>query len=245
VTQPSDTATLADAAPAPHAYWQRLDPPGSHPAPAGGWRHSYPARLPDGRELLLPLRVLPGPGDRAVSSLIVNQASFAVEDALADSMADHARALGAEVIVGVPTLGLPLANGVARRLGHPRMIALGTSRKFWYRDDLAQPLASITTPSGSGAGKHIYVDPRMLPLLEGRRVVIVDDVASTGSSLVAVVKLLGLAGIAPVGIVVAMRQTRRWHDALRPWFADPDAAVRGVFDTPLFAADGDGWRPIL
>jgi adenine/guanine phosphoribosyltransferase-like PRPP-binding protein len=244
VTQPSDTATLADAAPAPHAYWQRLDPPGSHPEPRDGWRHSYPARLPDGRELLLPLRVLPGAGDRAVSSLIVNQASFAVEDALADIMADHARDLGAEVIIGVPTLGLPLANGVARRLGHPRMIALGTSRKFWYRDDLAQPLASITTPSGSGAGKHIYVDPRMLPLLEGRRVVIVDDVASTGSSLVAVVKLLGLAGIAPVGIVVAMRQTRRWHDALKPWFADPDTAVRGVFDTPLFAADRDGWRPL-
>lgn len=244
MTQPSATAALTDAAPAPHAYWQRLDPPGSHPEPRDGWRHSYPARLPDGRELLLPLRVLPGAGDRAVSSLIVNQASFAVEDALADIMADHARDLGAEVIIGVPTLGLPLANGVARRLGHPRMIALGTSRKFWYRDDLAQPLASITTPSGSGAGKHIYVDPRMLPLLEGRRVVIVDDVASTGSSLVAVVKLLGLAGIAPVGIVVAMRQTRRWHDALKPWFADPDTAVRGVFDTPLFAADRDGWRPL-
>lgn len=238
-----------DAPPAPHAFWQRLDPPGSHPEPARGWRHAYPARLPDGRELLLPLRVLPKSddhaGDRAVSSLIVNQASFAVEDALADVMAGHARDLAAEVIVGVPTLGLPLAAGVARRLGHPRMVALGTSRKFWYRDDLAQPLASITTPTGSGSAKHVYLDPRMVPVLDGRRIVVVDDVASTGSSLVAVMKLLALAGMTPVGIVVAMRQTRRWHDALKPWFADPETAVRGVFDTPLFAADADHWRPVV
>jgi adenine/guanine phosphoribosyltransferase-like PRPP-binding protein len=234
--------------PAPHDYWQRLDPPGSHARPAAGFRHSYPASLPDGRELLLPLRVLPSSGshagDRAVASLIVNQASFAVEDALAEFMADHARDLGAEAIVGVPTLGLPLAAAVARRLGHPRMVALGTSRKFWYRDDLSEPLASITTPTGSGPGKRIYLDPRMLPVVAGRRVVVVDDVASSGTSLAAVLKLLALAGIAPVGIAVAMRQTRRWEKVLAPWFADADAQVRGVFDTPLFHASGDGlWRP--
>lgn len=230
---------------APHAYWQTIDPPGTHRADADGWRQSFPARLPDGRELLLPLRVLPGTGERAVASFIVNQASFAVEDALADVMAADARDLGAEIIIGVPTLGLPLAAAVARRLGHPRMVALGTSRKFWYRDDLSEPLASITTPTGSGPGKRIYLDPRMLPVLNGRRVVVVDDVASTGSSLVAVLKLLQGAGIAPAGIVVAMRQTRRWEKALAPWFADVDQAVRGVFDTPLFLATGDGaWRPV-
>lgn len=239
MTQPLDTP-----APAPHAYWQRLDPPGSHIADPAGWRHSYPARLPDGRELLLPLRVLPGNGDRAVSSLIVNQASFAVEDALCDVMAGHARDLGAEIIVGVPTLGLPLAAGVARRLGHPRMVALGTSRKFWYRDDLSEPLASITTPTGSGPGKRIYLDPRMLPVLANRRVVVVDDVASTGSSLAAVLKLLALADVTAAGVVVAMRQTRRWEKTLAPWFPTPDTGIRAVFDTPLFHATGDGhWRP--
>lgn len=239
MTQPPDTQP-----PAPHAYWQQIDPPGSHPADPAGWRYAYPARLADGRELLLPLRVLPGNGDRAVASLIVNQASFAVEDALAEIMADHARALGADIIVGVPTLGLPLAAGVARRLSHPRMVALGTSRKFWYRDDLSEPLASITTPVGSGAGKRIYLDPRMLPVLEGRRIVVVDDVASTGSSLVAVLKLFALAGLSVAGIVVAMRQTRRWHEALSPWFDDAEDHVRGAFDTPLFVAAGpDLWQP--
>jgi adenine/guanine phosphoribosyltransferase-like PRPP-binding protein len=62
-------------------------------------------------------------------------------------MAELSRPYAPQAIIGVPTLGLPLANGVARRLGHPRMVALGTSRKFWYSDDLSEPLSSITSPA--------------------------------------------------------------------------------------------------
>jgi adenine/guanine phosphoribosyltransferase-like PRPP-binding protein len=227
----------------PHDYWQRLVAGDDAPPPP--YHRSYPARLPDGRVLFLPLRVLPGGGDRAVASLIVNQASFAVEDALADAMTAAVRPLAPEVVIGVPTLGLPLAAAVARRLGHPRLVALGTSRKFWYRDDLSEPLASITTPSGSGASKRIYLDPRMLPLLAGRRVVVVDDVVSTGSSLAAVLRLLAGVDIQPVAVAVAMRQTRRWETALAPFLAAPAAQVLGVLDTPLFRADADGrWLPV-
>ncbi len=133
---------------APHEFWQVVYPAGTFdPAPTTGFRHLYPAALPDGRQIALPVRVLPGDGDQAVASLIVNQASFAVEDALAEAMAAHARAYDPEVVIGVPTLGLPLANGVARRLGHERMVALGTSRKFWYSEDLSEPMTSITSPS--------------------------------------------------------------------------------------------------
>jgi adenine/guanine phosphoribosyltransferase-like PRPP-binding protein len=230
------------SAPAPHQFWQTIETAETADAvPVDGFRTSYPARLADGRVLRLPIRVLPGDGDRAVASLIVNQASFAVEDALSDGMAARAAPFAPDVVIGVPTLGLPLANGVARRLGHSRMVALGTSRKFWYSDDLSEPLASITTPGG---GKRLYLDPRMLPLLEGRTVLVVDDVVSSGSSMAAVLRLLARAGVTPVAVVAAMLQTRRWVAALAPLLPDPETRVLGVMATPMLRRGPDGgWRP--
>ena len=192
---------------APHEFWQEIYPAGTFDTrPADGFRGLYPAQLPDDRQIALPIRVLPE-GGKAVASLIVNQASFAVEDALVDTMVGLARPFAPEVVIGVPTLGLPLANGVARRLGHKRMVALGTSRKFWYRDELSESISSITSPSH---GKRIFLDPRILPLLEGRRVVVVDDVISSGASMIAVLRLLAHVGIRPCALIFAMAQGERW-----------------------------------
>ena len=136
-----------------------------------GFTDSYPAQFRDGRQLLLPIRVLPGDGTKAVASLIINQASFAVEDALAEALTREILPFAADVVIGVPTLGLPLAANVARLLGHGRMVALGTSRKFWYQDELSEPMSSITSPAHA---KSIFIDPRMLPLLEGKRVALIE-----------------------------------------------------------------------
>jgi adenine/guanine phosphoribosyltransferase-like PRPP-binding protein len=199
----------------PHQFWQTIDPAGMHDtAPTEGFIDSYAAALPDRRQLLLPIRVLPGDGTRAVASLILNQASFAVEDAISAALAELLAPHEPDVIIGVPTLGLPLANNVARRLGHARMVALGTSRKFWYRDDLSAPMSSITSPTQK---KVIYLDPRSLPLLEGRRVAVVDDVISSGASMAAVLQLLESAGISPIVIGAAMLQGSRWQDKLGPF----------------------------
>lgn len=222
----------------PHEFWQRFEPAGSDATPAAGFTTSYPARLPDGRVLRLPIRVLPGDGSRAVASLILNQASFAVEDGLAAALAELLAPLAPEVIVGVPTLGLPLAANVARRLGHPRFVALGTSRKFWYDEGLGEPMASITSP---GHTRTLYLDPRMLPLLAGRRIAVVDDVISTAASMGAVLRLLGKAGIDPVAIGCAMLQSQRWRAAL-PAHAD---RIRAPLASPLLKRTPAGtWLPL-
>jgi adenine/guanine phosphoribosyltransferase-like PRPP-binding protein len=225
---------------APHEFWQDLYPPRTfEEAPAGGFRDLYPARLADGRQIALPVRVLPGAGDSAVASLIINQASFAVEDALADAMAALAVAHAPDIVIGVPTLGLPLANAVARRLGHLRMVALGTSRKFWYADDLSEPLTSITSPASS---KRLYLDPRMAPLLDGRRVVVVDDVVSSGASMATVLRLLDRAGVAPQAAVFAMVQGDAWKGALSGLF--PLERIHGAIASPRLRRTADGsWIP--
>lgn len=191
----------------------------------------------DGSQLLLPIRVLPGDGDAAVASLIINQASFAVEDALSQALADLLGQYDPEMIVGVPTLGLPLANNVARRLGHGRMVALGTSRKFWYRDDLSAPLSSITSPTHQ---KTIFLDPRSLPLLAGRRVAVIDDVISSGTSMVAVLGLLDRAGIEPVAVGAAMLQGTRWHEPLNRW---SDRILSPLHSPRLSKMANGAWQP--
>lgn len=216
------------------AYWQAFEPAEAwQPAP---WRFGFPARLPDGRVLRLPIRPLPGDGTRAVASLIVNQASFAVVDGLCAFMADLARPLGAEVVVGLPTLGQVLAPGVAARLGHARCVPLGYSRKFWYDEALSVELRSITTPGG---GKRAFLDPNQRALVEGRRVLVVDDAASTGSTLSGMLPFLEALGVEVAGIVVAMLQGSEWRAEL----GARASLVHGVFGCPRLALSADGWVP--
>ena len=199
----------------------------------------YPARLPDGRILFLPIRPLDRTG-LGIASLILNQCSFEVESTLADFLADRLKPAEPDVIVGMPTLGLSLARAIAERLGHGRYVALGTSRKFWYDDALSVALSSVTSPDQR---KQLYLDPRMLPLLQGARVCLIDDVISSGRSITAGLDLLRNAGIRPVAIGAAMLQTRRWIALLsrtQPAFAQ---IVEGVIGTPLLRATGSGWLP--
>src|SRR3984893_6186641 len=168
-------------------YWQDLTPEiPTRLSPTPPDPSAYPVSRPCSRILVLPLRRLPDV-NRAVASLIANQASNIVVAALADHMATQARALDAQIIVGLPTLGLAFASLVAERLGQPRYVPLGYSRKFWYDDALSEPFTSITTPE---AGKQLRLDPNLLPLIEGLRVVLVDDAISTGATTVAAVRLV-------------------------------------------------------
>jgi len=192
--------------------------------------------MPDGRTLALPLRDL---GDSAVAGLIINQASFAVLDQLAAWLAPAAAALQPDIVVGLPTLGHVVGAALARALGHENWVAPSTTRKRWYDDALSVPLSSITSPAGGGnAGRRMWLDPRMLSRLEARRVLLVDDVISTGRSAQAGLALLRAAGITPVGLAVAMVQTERW----RPGWP-PGLPVIGVFSTPLFRRSPAGWQP--
>lgn len=222
-------------------YWQRLEdgqPDGGEPAPP--FRFGYPARLPDGRVLLLPLRRLPD-GSGAVASLIANQASLQVVSTLADGMARLASRAGAEVILGLPTLGLAFAPLVAGALGLTRYVPLGYSRKYWYDEALSEPVSSVTSPGGA---KRIYLDPNQLPLLGGKRIAIVDDAISSGRTIAATVRLLRRLSLEPAAIVVAMTQTEVWRDTLATLDDDLPARVHGVLSCPRFRRTAEGWLPV-
>jgi adenine/guanine phosphoribosyltransferase-like PRPP-binding protein len=222
----------------PHDFWQELHAPDTFD-PIEERADFHVAELPDSRQLRLPIRVL-ADGEHALASLIVNQASFIVLEGLAEALAERIAAYDIDVVAGLPTLGLTLAAAVARALGHARYVPLGTSRKFWYRDELSVPLSSITTPNQE---KRLYIDPRMLPLLEGKRVALVDDVISSGASIVAGLSLLTSCGIEPVVIGAAMLQSDRWRDRVDQNGKRWSERIVGVFSTPILERGENGcWR---
>ena len=207
-------------------YWQHFH---DTPSPARPWQTFYDAPMPDGRHLRLPLRDM---GATAVAGLIVNQASFTVTDRLAAWLARSVAPWQPDLVVALPTLGHITGSTLARALGHPNWAALGTARKLWYDETLSTPLASITTP---GPGRRLWLDPRLLPRLKNRRLLLVDDVTSTGASLRAALNLLEAANLAPIGLAVTMLQTTRWQATL------PTLPLAAAFATPLFTRDGTGW----
>ena len=216
-------------------YWQELLAPNSVSREAPAYRYGYPALLPDGRILMLPIRRRLDDPARAVASLIPNQASFEVIDALVGFMAALAEPLRPDIVVGMPTLGLALAPPVAHRLGHRNFVPLGYSRKFWYEDRLSQPVSSITTPDD---GKIVYLDPNLVPRLRGRRVLLVDDTISSGTTAKAVLRLLEQTDANVVGLVFAMSQGNAWKSALDPAWRDK---VGFVFLSPHLDLTPEGW----
>jgi adenine/guanine phosphoribosyltransferase-like PRPP-binding protein len=209
-------------------FWQDFAAAGDAAPPFTG---HWPAPMPDGSRLVLPLRDY---GEVAVAGFIANQAGFSVVRRIAGWMQQAASGFGAEVIVGLPTLGHVFAPLVAEALGHPNWVAPGYSRKRWYEEALSVPLSSSTSP----AERRLWLDPRLLPRLAGRRALLLDDVISTGASARAGLALLEAAGIRPAGLLVAMAQGDRW---LASWPAD--LPVAAAFATPLFRRAPGGWQP--
>lgn len=197
----------------------------------GPFTDRYPAPMPDRSRLVLPLRDY---GEIAVAGFIANQAAITVAQRIGGWMAEAARDLGAEIVVGLPTLGQVFAPTVAQGLGHANWVAPGWSRKRWYEEALSVPASSSTAPTE----RRLWLDPRLLPRLADKRALLVDDVISTGSSALAGVALLDGVGARPVGLLVAMAQGDRWRAT---WPAD--IAVRAAFATPIFTRVAGGWLP--
>ncbi len=95
-----------------------------------------------------------------------------------------------DVIVTAESKGLQLAHVVARELGHRYYAVCRKSKKLYMQDGIEASVKSITT----GEAQTLYLSKHDADLLKGRRVAIVDDVVSTGGSLLGIEKIVELAG---------------------------------------------------
>jgi len=179
--------------------------------PAAPVLDSYSIRLPDGDWVELPMLPLPPDFETAIAYLCITANSFELEDRLSTAMAELGRALAPDIVVGMPTLGMVLAASVAKKLEHPRYVPLSYSRKFWFEDELSVAVNSITTPVQP---KTVYIDPRLVERLEGKRVLLVEDVISTGGTVAAELQLMKKLGAEVVGVVTAIKETNVWQRKL-------------------------------
>ena len=117
-------------------------------------------------------------------------------------------AISPDIVVGTATLGIPVAIEVSRYLGLDQYVIMQKSPKIHLGNALVEQVKSVTS-SGS---QRLLLDRRAIPLLAGKRVVVVDDVVATGSSLAATLKLARQAGAEIVGIGVILTEAHAWAE---------------------------------
>lgn len=219
-------------------YHVSISPAGDGP-PGPAYADVYPVALRNGRRLNLPIQPLPD-GQEAIALLMSNQTPFVVEAELGAALTSLAAEFDAEVVTGIPTLGLDYARLVARDLGFPHYVALGNSRKFWYSDVLSVPVHSVTSP---GADKRLYLDPMLVERVAGKRTLLIDDVINTGGSAAAAIELLRKAGAVVIGLAVILIEGEAWKAPLGAIAPDWPSRVRGLGYIPMFKRTAAGWVP--
>ena len=95
-----------------------------------------------------------------------------------------------DYIITAEAKGIPLAHEMARQAGDERYILARKGPKLYMQDIVSVSVNSITTAKE----QKLYLDGADAKRLRGKRVLIVDDVISTGESLKALEALVEYAG---------------------------------------------------
>lgn len=129
-----------------------------------------------------------------------------------------------DVLITAESKGIPLVYEMARQHSDPKYLIARKAPKLYMKDIFSTEVNSITTAKT----QVLCIDGEDAEYMRGKRVVIVDDVISTGESLKAVEKLVRKAGGEVVGRMAIL--------------AEGDAKDRNdiIFleHLPLFNADG-------
>ena len=95
-----------------------------------------------------------------------------------------------DYIITAEAKGIPLAHEMARLAGNQKYFLARKTPKLYMTDVFEVTVRSITTAKE----QKLYLDRVDADLMRGKRILIVDDVISTGESLKAVEELVKAAG---------------------------------------------------
>ena len=95
-----------------------------------------------------------------------------------------------DYIITAEAKGIPLAHEMARQHGDAKYILARKGPKLYMRDIFSVTVNSITTAKE----QKLYLDGADAKLMEGKKILVVDDVISTGESLRALEALVEKAG---------------------------------------------------
>ncbi|MBQ9951086.1 MAG: adenine phosphoribosyltransferase [Clostridia bacterium] len=137
----------------------------------------------------------------------------------------NARCPEHDVLITAESKGIPLICEMARLQGNKRYVLARKGKKLYMKNVFSVEVRSITTDHK----QELFLDGSDAEYMRGKRVVIVDDVISTGESLRALEALVTKAGGAIVGRMAIL--------------AEGEAARRDdltfLEELPLFDAEGN------
>ena len=129
-----------------------------------------------------------------------------------------------DYMISAEAKGIPLVHEMARLNGNQKYMLARKGPKLYTRDIISATVRSITTAKE----QTLYLDGYDAELMKGKRILIIDDVISTGESLRALEELVKAAGGNIVGKMCIL--------------AEGDAITRDdiiyLEELPLFKADG-------
>lgn len=96
-----------------------------------------------------------------------------------------------DVLITAESKGLQLTHVVAREVGHHYYAVARKSKKLYMQDGISVEYGSSIT---TGTPQTLYLSKHDADLLKGKKVGIIDDVISTGASLIGLEKLVEKAG---------------------------------------------------
>ncbi len=132
----------------------------------------------------------------------------AFTEAAADALAGRVPA-EVEVLVTPEVKAVPLAHALSVRTGLPYAVVRKT-RKPYMVGAVSRSVRSITT----GSPQELVVDGTDIPRLAGKKVMIVDDVVSTGGTLDALTDLLHEVGAHVLGLMVVFTEGEARDDVI-------------------------------
>ncbi len=138
-----------------------------------------------GCERALPLCPL---NDRLSIGAFVIIGDYELSNACAAALLE--RAPGYDYLLTAEAKGMPLVHDMARLRGDKKYFVARKGAKLYMTGVFEASLRSITT----AREQKLYLDTADAELMRGRKILIVDDVVSTGESLAALEHLVNLAG---------------------------------------------------
>ena len=182
------------------------------------------------------LPIVPINPDFAISLMMVIDLGVRFGEHVGRALAERLAPLKPDVIVGAATLGIPVAIEVSRALGLDDYVILQKSPKIHLGDALVQTISSIT----SKGEQRLLLDRQAIPLLKNKRVVVVDDVVASGSSLKGSVDLVRKAGGDVVGVGVILTEAKDWLAVL----GNDVKLLHSLAHIPQFHNQNGKWTPI-
>lgn len=150
----------------------------------------------------------------------------ALVDKIADEFASRLKNVPFDYLVATEIKAVPLVHGVAKRLGHTKFVVCRKSVKPY----MISPVIRKPLPHFPKHVQPMVINGPDATLLKGKKVVVIDDVVSTGVTMRMMKKILSDIGATMISCFVVIKQGDTLFEPIEnltflaelPIFIDPE-----------------------